>query len=286
VFDRLVPSKSFPEASGFTLKEVEPGKIVVGGRKNLLQYERGKWSALRTDMDRVRSILKASDGTLWVASSSGVHHLKDGVWTENGEEEGLPSSTAYKVFEDSRHRLWIGTGRGVSLYRPEKETTSPRTTLSRAENGRTASPDGDIQIRFWAMDKWKNTPSERLFYSYRLDAGGWTPFSTASLANLHHLFPGRHVVHVRAMDRNGNIEPDGDSFEFSMIQPWYRQSAFLVIIGIGCLAILILTGMAVASYLQRGSMIVELKTARTTAEEGSRLKSEFLANMSTRFARP
>jgi hypothetical protein len=223
VFKILRPAKPLTEASAFTLEEVDAGRVIVGGRNDLLQFYDNKWSLIRIGMDRIRSIVKTGDGTLWVASSSGVHRLKNDVWTDAGEEEGLPSSTAYKVFEDSQHRVWIGTARGVSLYHSERESSSPRTLLSRAENAHTASPDGDIQIRFWAMDKWKNTPAERLFYSYRLDGGAWTHFSTASVANFHHLSPGRHVLQARAMDRKGNMEPTGDSFEFSVIQPWYRQ---------------------------------------------------------------
>src|SRR6266853_1190991 len=109
---------------------------------------------------------------------------------------------------------------------------------------------------------WRASYEERRFYSYRLDRGAWSPFSTASIANLHHLSPGRHTIQVHAMDRRGNIEPSGDSFEFSVIQPFYRQSAFLMIVGTSCLAILILFGVAVATYRQRGLLIVELEIAR------------------------
>src|SRR5260370_35418816 len=156
---------------------------------------------IRANMDRIRSIVKTGDGTLWVASSSGVHRLKDGVWTDVGEEEGLPSSTAYKVFEDSRRRIWVGTARVVSLFHPERGDAFPRTTLSRAESAHTSSPDGDIQIRFWAMDKWKNTPPERLFYSYKLDRGGWRPFPVASSSKPHHISPRPHRSRGPRLDR-------------------------------------------------------------------------------------
>lgn len=286
VFEKLGPPQWLTGTSAFTLKEVAPGRIILGSRNKLAQFEGNKWSILRSDMDRVRSVLKDGDGTLWVASSSGVHRLKQGVWTDDGEEEGLPSSIAYKVFEDSRHRLWVGTSRGVSLFHPERESGSPQTKLARAGNVRTASPEGDIQIRFWAMDRWKATPQERLLYSYKLDGDGWTPFLTASVADLHHLSPGSHMIQVRAMDRKGNMEASGDTFEFKVNKPWFRQTAFLVIVGMGCLAILILLGIAGSNYVQRGALVVELKGARAAAEETSRVKSEFLANMSHEIRTP
>lgn len=272
--------------SAFTLNEVEPGRMMVGGRSDLLQVAGGTWSILRSGMDRVRSVLKTREGTLWVASSAGAHRLKNGIWMDVGEEDGLPSSIAYKVFEDSKKRLWVGTSRGVSLFHPERESGFPQTRLARAENARTASTDGDIKIRFWGVDKWKATPSERLFYSYQLDGAEWGRFVNASAANFHHLSPGKHVIQVHSMDRQGNIEPHVDSFAFSVTEPWYREPAFFAIVGTGGLAILILFILAVSSYIQRGSLIVELRAARVAAEVTSRVKSEFLANMSHEIRTP
>jgi len=51
-----------------------------------------------------------------------------------------------------------------------------------------------------------------------------------------------------------------------VIQPFYRQKAFLSIIGTSCLAILILLGVAIATYRQRGSLIVELKSIQALAK--------------------
>jgi ligand-binding sensor domain-containing protein len=155
VFEKLRSAKPLVETSAFTLKEIEPGIILAGGRNDLVQFNGTKWSMIRAGMDRIRSIAKSRDGTLWVASSSGIHRLKDGVWIDAGEEEGLPSSTAYKVFEDSRQRLWIGTARGVSLFHPERENTAPQTKLSRAENASTASHAVGTAVLFLQVRRWR-----------------------------------------------------------------------------------------------------------------------------------
>jgi signal transduction histidine kinase/CheY-like chemotaxis protein len=275
----LKPKQDFPETGAFTIAEPEPGKLIVGGRNDLIEYDGNRWTVLRAGMDRVRSVAKTRDGTLWVASGSGVHRLQAGNWITNGEEDGLPSGTAYKVFEDSQGRIWVGTSRGVSLFHAERDNDPPKTRLLQAGNGRLASPDGDIRIRFWGSDKWRMTPTERLLYSYRVGGGAWSPFIPSSEADLHHVTPGHHLLEVRSMDRKGNVEQQPDSFEFTMVPPWYRQNGFLWIALLGGAAILLLMVGAAASYHERGKLIVELDTA-------SRHKSEFLANMSHEIRTP
>ena len=275
----LKPKLDFPETGAFTIAEMEPGKLVVGGRNDLIEYDGKHWAVVRSGIDRVRSVTKTRDGTLWVASGSGVHRRQAGNWIANGEEDGLPSGTAYKVFQDSRGRIWVGTSRGVSLYHPDRDRDPPRTRLAEAGNGRLASPDGDIRIRFWGTDKWRTPPTDRLLYSYRVGRDAWSPFAPSSEVDLHHVPPGDHSIDVRAMDRQGNVEQTGDSFEFTMIPPWYRQNGFLAIALLGGVAILALMAAAAANYRQRGKLIVELDAA-------SRHKSEFLANMSHEIRTP
>ena len=138
----LRPREDYPETGAFVIAAVEPGKLIVGGRSDLLEFDGKKWSVLRSGLDRIRSVIRTQNGTLWVASGSGVHRRQNGNWISNAEEDGLPSSTAYRVFEDSQGRVWVGTSRGVSLFHPERDLDAPRTQLSMAANSRCASPGG------------------------------------------------------------------------------------------------------------------------------------------------
>jgi signal transduction histidine kinase len=285
-FRMLGPAEGFTESAGFMFVELRPGHILAGGRNDLLRFDGVRWSVWRSGLERVRSVLETRDGVLWVASGSGVHRWQDGEWITNGEPEGLPSSTAYKIFQDSRGRIWAGTSRGLAIYYPATDAGQPRTLLSEAGNARQAPPDGNMRILFSAIDKWKTTAADRLLFSHRLDDGAWTQFMSATSASFSHLAPGRHAVQVRAMDRNGNRETKPDAFEFTVVLPWYRQAGFLALAFAGTMLMAILVASVISNYRQRGALIAQLTDARMAAEAASRHKSEFLANMSHEIRTP
>jgi signal transduction histidine kinase/CheY-like chemotaxis protein/streptogramin lyase len=280
------PGNGYTETGVFVVGSLPTGEIVAGGRDRLLKYDGKSWTAMRDGLDRVRHLATVRDGALWVASATGVHHFKDGSWIDHQAEEGLPAVIAYTVFQDSQGRLWAGTARGLSLYHPETESDLPRTILDPATNLREVSPSGEARIAFSGIDKWNQTPAERLLFSYRLDGGAWSPFETGGVATFHGLPAGTHRFAVRAMDRSGNIDPAGQWLQFAVPLPWYRQFGFRALAEVGLTAICVLAWIAIMQYKRRGSLIVELHAAKEEAEAASRHKTEFLANMSHEIRTP
>jgi len=274
-------------ASGvFALHELPNGDVLAGGRDQLLRFNGSSWSLLRGGMDRIRSLTETRDGTLWVASAAGIHRLKGDIWIDNDREDGLPSEISSKVFEDSTGRVWGGTSEGLAVYHPESDRDPPHTLLNPNSNTADVPSSGEARIVFSGIDKWKQTAADRFLFSHRLDGSAWTPFRSGGAVTFHKLASGTHRFEVRAMDRNGNIDPQSQSFEFHVSRLWYLSGIFLLLAGAGLSAIAGLGWLAISQYRRRGGLIVELHRAKVAAENASAHKTEFLANMSHEIRTP
>jgi signal transduction histidine kinase/CheY-like chemotaxis protein/ligand-binding sensor domain-containing protein len=286
VFRELRTMEGFAGNDAFDMMELGRDQVIAGCRDKLQHFDGRRWWTWRSGMDRARMAARTRDGTLWVASGSGLFRLQNGNWLDNGVDEGLPSAAINTVFQDSRGRVWVGTNRGLSLYHPEADREAPEVGFRPGDNSRQAGPDGHLRVVFSGVDKWKHTPSDKLLFSYRLDGGPWSPFSESPSAAFDGLKAGGHSVLVLGMDRDGNASQPGSPFTFRVALPWYRQTGFFAIVIASGLMVAGLLWLAVSNHRERSRFIAELKNARMAAESASRHKGQFLANMSHEIRTP
>jgi signal transduction histidine kinase len=265
-WQRFTAAEGYADEGAICWLELDEGRIWCAGLGRISAYDGRAWTTVRTGLDRVSAMVRASDGSVWVATAAGVHRLYREAWNVVGEHEGLPSDAAYTVLEDRGRRIWVGTSRGLSEYHPRADTEAPRTFDLAAEESGMGTPEAQVTVRFQGRDKWQFTPDDRLLYTYRLGDGPWAPFTSATHIVFRDLAAGRYRFEVRALDRNWNLELKPAVLDFRVTLPWFRDQRVLLAAAVGGLLALGFAGLAVHQHLklrrsyQRVERMVEERT--------------------------
>ena len=227
-FEHFGPDHGYPGSGAFCAAEVAPGRIWFGDRNSVIEFDGSSWRTVRDGLETVRAIVPGRDGSVWVTSGTGLHRFHEGSWLTMTAADGLPDGAMADVLQDRQGRVWASSLAGLSRHHADADRDPPDTWLA-ATNPREVPPSGDAQFVFSGADRWVQTRPQRLLYSWRVDDGAWTPFSTENTARAPGLRAGRHVFAVRAMDRDGNVDPSPASLDFEVMRPWYLATGFLLL---------------------------------------------------------
>jgi signal transduction histidine kinase len=251
------------------IAEMNDGRIWCGCQDKIWECDGKNWRLVLGGLEKVNGILVERDGTVWVASNSGVQHFQRGQWVANDIEEGLSSGVVFSICEDNSGRIWTGTAHGLGLYHPEADPDPPQTSVIYPSPTLREFPEGSpLDMTFSAQDKWKFTAAGRLLFSYRLDEGDWSVYGERRSVSLPELPAGKHYFQVRSMDRNWNQDPGPALVEFAIVPPWYKESRLLLIISGGSVIVLFFAWVAVNRHLQlrRSHAEIEAQVALRTKQ--------------------
>jgi signal transduction histidine kinase/CheY-like chemotaxis protein len=282
--------------SVFSLMNEGDGQVLVGGRNLICRWNGGRLGMVADAIQIPRRFIRDRRGRIWAAAASGVFRAAargprattqaGADWIPNTAADGLPSTVAQGIVEDAQGRIWVATNNGVAVFRPNIDLDAPQPVIRPDQNTNQAIESREARIIFSGKDKWDLTPADQLLFSYRLDAGVWSPFTTGALATFRNLNAGAHRFELLAMDRQGNISPEPSRFQFSVVAPWYRTRGFLTLLGLSLAIIFYLVWLTIGHYRIRGKLLLDLSRACAASEAANRSKSEFLANMSHEIRTP
>jgi signal transduction histidine kinase/ActR/RegA family two-component response regulator len=268
------------------------GSIWAGTAGGLVEAVDGTFRAVDSPaIDRPIYFMFVDDQQrVWFGTDNGVLRWNGERLVRFSVEEGLGARETNRAagILDSLGRIWIGTTRGVTLYRSELDRGSdvaPTLRLlglgasgedfSLADPLRLATSQNDLVFAFRAI--LHSDPRNMLLQSWlEGDEPDWSaPYSsTDQLARYTNLPPGRYRFHVRAGTRSGVWSDPASSPEIVIVRPlWLRPWFWLL--GAACA---IAVGLAAYRYVYR-----ERQAQRLEAEV--RLRVEELRNAETELAK-
>lgn len=138
-------------------EDVEAGVIYVGTSNGIYLIDRDRKRVMQhhdKENNLVRSVVKASNGNIWVGFYGSGLGLYDSLFCDKklfNVQSRFPSNTINHIFEDSRHRLWVATGEGLVCFPDLNDTTytvyQRRNGLANAHiQAITEDRDGNIWV--------------------------------------------------------------------------------------------------------------------------------------------
>ena len=245
------------------------GKIGCATPDQLWEFDGANWLLVQARFNHLNALLRSRAGDLWLASNGGLFRFCAGVWLNYGTAEGLPNGAVYALAETPAGRLWAATAHGLRVFHPEADPDPPRTDIRMLAGDDRRLAEGDtLNLLFAGRDKWRHTPPDGLFYSYQLDHLGWSPFKASPALALPGLAAGRHFLQVRALDRNGNVDPRPPTLDFAVVTPWFRETRLWLALSFGLAAAVFFAALAWHRHRQliRSYAAVEQKVAERTRE--------------------
>ena len=185
--------------------------------------------------NRVASIYRATDGTLWFGTMGGISRFDGTSWASYTVDDGLPGDHISRIWQSSDGTLWIITWNGkAGTFTPDIH--GPETTLVLTPE--VVSSLGNILLEWSGKDRWNDTPTDNMRYQWRLDNGPWSPASKRTARSFVSLASGRHTFEVRAMDQDMNNDPTPAVHAFVVEPPWWRNPwmvglVAVLLVGIG-----------------------------------------------------
>lgn len=228
---------------------LEAGKIYLGADVGILEFTpQSGWIGHPLLNFRIYDI-KVDGSNIWFASSGGVGRLEGEQWFIYDTNDGITALPIY-TFVKGEDRMMVGTFRGLAEFRAFVDCDPPIAFRPRIEIFDRSGNTFTLIVHFTGKDRWDHTPSDRLFFSYKVDNGPWSVFRDRPSSVALKLLPGIHKIEVKAMDKAGNIQTNSLVAEIELFLPWYAETRFRWVLILTSVAVLGSIALAINRHLE------------------------------------
>ena len=118
------------QAAGIGIKALcaaKDGSLWIGTNgRGLVHLQNGVFNVYTTSEglsdNTVRSVIEGRDGSIWIATDTGLDRLQNGKFTIYGAGDGLTSNSIRVIHEDTKGTLWVGSEVGIDQFKQGKFT--------------------------------------------------------------------------------------------------------------------------------------------------------------------
>src|SRR3989440_8684463 len=141
-----------PQNSILAIQQTQDGYLWFGTQEGLVRFNGIQFTTFNQantpglKQNAITSLLE-ENGTLWIGTyGGGLTSYTSGVFTSYTTENGLPGNYVSTVIHDKKHNLWIGTNKGLALFKDGHFTryTGIKTFVEENIIGLAEAPDGSI----------------------------------------------------------------------------------------------------------------------------------------------
>lgn len=271
---------------------------IVHSRRNLwvgsryygvFHFDGSQWKQYTTAHglpgNTIISIFEESPNRVWTITDRGIALFDGRRWQSGLFSDYFPiPREGGEVMVDQSGNLWINKARRewkrralpFSIITPNAleefwtirytgDNNPPKTTIE-VYTESVARP-GNTLISWSGTDYWMETSQSQISFSYRLNDGEWSEFTSQTNVLLTNLSSGKHRFEVRARDLNFNIEPTPAFVHFSVAPPAYKQPWFLILVA-GFLGVIIYLQVRLLNRNRRLNVLnLSLNSANQTLEK-------------------
>ncbi|MCW5895973.1 MAG: PAS domain S-box protein [Bacteroidetes bacterium] len=166
-------------------------------------------------------------GRIWAATSGGLSHYDNDIWTSIDSRTGLSGAELWPVLP-TEDKVYVGTrGRGVSILdRSTEQLPAPKIVIEQPTTHASSA------VVLWSVFAyWGDPASSSILTRYRLNTGRWSSWNTKRTVTIDNLSPGVYSIQMQAISPFGVFDPAGASASFEIVAPLYRQPIVLVLAG-------------------------------------------------------
>lgn len=198
----------------------------------------------------VSTMLLSDDSTLWVGTDKGISRFDGRKWTKWAVPEYFTIARGNGLLQKGNNNSIFITLTTMEWYRrvfynkeyPTEdsplisyqitpETIPPETEITKYD--RKVYYPGNAMIFWQGTDKWNATDPGLLQYSFRLDDGEWSDYSTEKSHTFLSLQRGWHQLEVKTRDNFLNVDATPTTIRFKVIPPiWGRVWFIMTVIAV------------------------------------------------------